>query len=61
MNTYDIVSAASMGLAAGLPVGIVALKNLNAITVAVIRAVNALERIANRLEKANHVYFDKED
>lgn len=55
MTATEIAASLGAGLGAGLPAGLVALRQLGRFAVLLLRAVVALERIADRLEGADYV------
>jgi hypothetical protein len=56
----EMMQSLFAGLTAGIPVGWVTLRKLGQLLVLITRAVEALEKIATRLEKADYVTLTRE-
>ena len=51
----QLIASLAMGITAGMPAGFIALRHLSGIATTMLRAVTALERIADRLDSAEYV------
>ncbi len=55
MTLSELVTAIAMGITAGAPAGAVLLRHLSRVTETMVKGVDALTRIADRLDGADYI------